>query len=528
MIYVLAGWQPEITDLETDPTFKLIEGFEKSTSEWRVLVPNFVPFLRYLLAEFRQNETDNFIKFYKQIHNISDMEALPLVMDDLSLPSDVEKIYVRNHVILVQAGQKFGEVYFNRFGFIKEVHYFEGAFIRKDLFSDFGFIMNSTYFDEANKLVERRYFDEKGQVVLTEKPNGIRVEKANQAEFDSLFYSNMEEIYSEFLLKNLAHFDPRSDRLIVDGNNQQMMKISQSFPYQEAIVYIYVDNQSQLTELKTADYERLLVGRALVTDSLVKYQQLKLLNPLLAVKSRVIPIFTSQLELGASNTVAEQFLYWRIGSINAEFEQLFEQMLNYSLKNKSIRLIIDAVNMNDVGWLKQRAANFVRHTLNIDIASAEYKFFDEYYTAVEEQKLTAILQEQYNSLKESLVDFEAVEYAYKFSQIIQYRVKPDIETFKNDLATLRLYINFRNDNNSFMQAMVLSSGVPIISEHSSIYFAEDLNGKHLKKAEDLLAIMDFYLLGQGNWNKALVEAVKQIEVNGLEQSMEKWQEALYG
>ncbi|GAK31177.1 hypothetical protein WOSG25_080090 [Weissella oryzae SG25] len=528
MIYILAGWQPEITNLETDSTLKMIEAFEQSNFEWRVLVPNFVPFLRYLLAEFRQSADDNFIKFYKQIQNISDANVIPMVMDDLNLPSDVEKVYGRDQVLLLQNGQRFGEVYFNRFGYVKEVHYFKGEYVQKDLFSDFGFILSSTYLDQTNELIERDYFDEKGQVVLTENSNGIRVDAVNQDKFNRLFYANMEDIYSEFLLKNLKHFDPRSDRLIVDGNSRQMMKVSQTFPYQEAIVYSYVDNHSQLTELKAIDYERLLAGKALVTDSLVKYQQLKLLNPLLALKGKVIPIFTSQLNLGASNTVAEQFIYWRINRVDTEFEQLYKQVLSYLSKEAKIRLIIDTPDANEITRLKDILATFIWQNSHIDVESEDYKLFDKYYTAMARGQITAALQEEFELLKASGEKFEEIKRSYEFYHVIQYRIKPDTETFQNDLKQLRLYVNFRNDTNSFMQSMVLSSGVPILSEYSSIYFVDNLNGKHLSKATDLLSALDFYLNGQNNWNKALVESVKQIEINGLAQAIERWQEVLYG
>lgn len=159
MIYYIADFPAEIDSLEKDPVFNTIKNFELGQFDYRVLIPQFVPFLRYLAAEYGLYDSDRIVRVFDELQDVHQQQGFPLTLTDLVLPPKTEQVYTRQQVLLTRDGQQFGSVSFNRFGFVKQVETTKDDVKRTDVYSDRGFISYSKFHNLQTNDEQKIYYN---------------------------------------------------------------------------------------------------------------------------------------------------------------------------------------------------------------------------------------------------------------------------------------------------------------------------------------------------------------------------------
>ena len=529
MMYFIADLPEDVKSFEKIPLLNMIKNIRNNGLEYKVLLPTLVPFLRYLNSEYKLFDIEQSELIFHHIQNIQLNSGTPLTMNDLDLPNDVEKIYTRNDVLLYKNNEKFGNVKFNRFGFIDQVKYFWKNGSRIDIYSDYGFIISSKLYDESGNLERRIFYDEQENSIFEIKDEQVNIVDTISENFNKRTYSNIEEIINEFLRKALKDFNLKTDYLVIDISNDYLITLSKNFPFPEKIIFVFYGNFTTRILNKIKQISELTQAKALITDSTLLKRTLdqEHINGL-NINTHLIPTFSTQLSLGQSNTLRERVIYWQIDNVDKDFKKTFHKMLRYRLKFDDLRLILNVINQNDIEILKKEVVEFVNNELEINTTSDEFKMIETYFAAELEGQMSIDLKEAFETAKKNIYGFENMITAYSFIHHVDYRFKSLTKINQQDLSISRIYVNFRKTNDAFKESIVLSNGIPFISFQSSIYFKDGKNGNIIKSNNELFDVLSTYLDSNEIWNKALVESVEMINKNSTDQIMSDWGDVIDG
>lgn len=524
MIYIIADLPENIESLEKQPLLNVINNFKTDEFNYKVLFPTLVPFFRYLASEYNFLDDEHFEYVFNHIQNIQLKSGTPLTMNDLELPNGVEKIYTRNNVLLYKNNERFGEVNFNRFGFISSVKYFWNQGSRVDIYSDYGVVTSSNIFDRNENLENQIFYDEQRQSIFEINHNQVNIFETASENFAQGQYSKLEDVKNEFLKKELKNFNFNDDFLVIDIANEYLMRLIQDFPFPERIIFVFYGQTSQSVLNKIVQIPSLNKAKAFITDTPLIKNTLDRMN----VDAVLIPAFPTKLTLGQSNTLAERIIYWQIDNVDVDFKKVFYQMLMYRLKFDDLRLIINCKNKSDMNILNDETIKFVNSELEINTDSDYFKLVEAYYSAEFEGQIPQILRDSFNDAKKHKDGFQKIINAYLFINHIEYRYHSKTQIIQNDLALSRVYVNYRRDDDPFKESIVTSNGIPFISFNQSIYFEDKKNGQIINFNDELFEMLSKYLNSNEEWNKSLVESIDFIQKNASEKIMTDWREVIDG
>lgn len=530
MIYYIADLPAETERLERDPVFNTIKNFELENFDYQVLIPRFVPFLRYLGAEYGMYDSQHIVHVFDQVQDIQQVQGFPFTMNDLLLPHDIELVYTRDQVLLYQGSKRMGQVIFNRFGFVKQVETVQNTGTQLDVYSDRGFIASSQFRDTEGTIQKTIYYNQVGETVLSADQQGVHVAPAKQSLFDHVDYVDMNAIYTEFLDRTLQQFDPVQDYLIINIENEWLLDFARHFKAPKRIIFENIQSNQQLKDETFAKYAAVLDGHTIVTDTPLKAKQLEKLESQAQIKQniRLIPTFVTDLNLGESNALAESYVYWRIKSLDDGVKELFWRMLHYRTDFDDLRLIMDCQGPNDQYVLHGMVERFVNEELQVDTHSNLFAMLQRYYAAVKEHKLMEKQQKAFEQAQKMMPEFKKVDDAYHFMDNVSYRYQSTTQELELDLRVTRVFVDDRPQGDLFIQSRVVGAGIPIISRKPSIYFSDGENGVLIKTDQALFEALSALLVGNGQWNRALVASVDKIKANGTDQLVGSWRDILHG
>lgn len=530
MIYYIADLPANTDSLERNPVFNTIKNFELGDFDYQVLIPRFVPFLRYLGAEYEMYDGAHIVHVFDQIQDIQRVQGFPFTMDDLPLPPKTEPVYTRDQVLLYQGVKRTGQVTFNRFGFVKQVQSILETGTRVDTYSDRGFIASSQFKNQDDTIVRTELYNQDGETILTVDSDGVHVAQAKRSMFDHSNYPTMAALRAEFLNRVLQRFDTTRDYLIINIENEWLLDFAQHFSAPERLIFESIQSDQRLTVATATKYASLLDGRTIVTDSPLKAGALMKLEATAHVQQDIelLPTFLTDLNLGESNTLAESYLYWRIKTVDTKFKSLFWRMLKYRTKYTDLRLIMDLQSEDDQNVLEELVKRFVNEELQVDTGSDLFIMLQKYYKAAREHKLMQGQQKEFEAAQKQLSVFKKVDDAVHFLDNVSYRYKSSTLDLDQDLHFTRVFIDDHPQSDLFMQSRVVGAGIPIISREPSIYFTDGENGALIESNDALFNTLSTYLNGSREWNQALVASVDKINANGTDKLIESWRGILHG
>ncbi|MBK0084546.1 accessory Sec system glycosyltransferase Asp1 [Lactococcus sp. S64] len=525
MLYFLTDWQSK-QPLESDIMFNIHTIFEKNGLETKLINTQLSPFLNYLMNTFGNYDSDHYIQLMDIVSNRFALNSAPLTLNDLHFPSAWERTYTRGSVLLSKEGVIKAEVYFNAFGFVSQVHYPTSLGKEIQVYSEKGTLLTQSSFDASGEAIEQRIYDEGGELILTQWGGVVFIEKAYHKRFEKTIYQSFEEVCIELLHLALIKFNPKEDRLVVDGTNSWIMSLIEGIEFPESVVYIF-SGSIELGFSQVEEHLRLIEnGKAIITDNLRFQEVIMKGKRALQSELHVMPLYPTTLSLGESNNFLEGTVYWQIEAFDSQTSALFEKFLEMKLTTRELCLRIESEEEADEIKVEGYLSHFVAQKFEISLSSPEYGLVKQYYEALENEEMTPGLRDLFQATKQENPMFNRVIDAYVFYTGISFRKSASVDDLKGDFKRVRIFIDHRQKFDFLSHSLAVSAGIPILSKTPSPYLINGKNGLLYEGDKDLVEAVRAYLTDPDLWNQSLVESVEVIENNSAEGLIEKWKEVL--
>lgn len=528
MIYFLTDWHLEIENFEADILFNIIQTFNTYGEETAIVNMSPAPFMNYFTNQFDFKQSEHILGLFDYLIEKRAYISAPLGINDLILPKNYEKTYTNNQVLLSMDGIVKGEVYFNPYGFVSQVHYLLENGKEVDTYSERGFILSKEILNAFSEVKERQFFNELGQLIFTEYPIGVTISSDYLDVFHKKVYDSYKNVCIEMMNNILKQFNPKVDDIILDGTNLALMEIVRGFAYPENIIYVVSGKSQRIVEQISPFIDLFEKSQCIITDNTSVESQIKEVIPSAVINKKVqlLPSYSTVLNLGESNTYREQYIYWKIEHFSLDVKVRLLEFLREKIAAEELCLLIDSKIRTDAGHIQKTVEDFVCQTFEVQLDTSEYTLVQEYYEALEKEEMTQTLREQFTEAKSILPNFINFINAYLFIQGIEFRYHPEVQHFREDLRKTRIFVDQREEEEYFSHSLAVSAGIPLILAKPSPYLIEQKNGVILKESQEVVhAVMD-YINNVDLWNKNLVESVEIIQNYSVEGLMLKWRDIL--
>lgn len=530
MNYFISDWKQEDNDWEKDQSLNVVKLFLENELEHQLILINYMPFLRYKIQE-HNIFSKSYWRIFDVMQNIRILDGHPLSIDDFDFSENVERIYSPLGIILRQDDETFGEVRFNHYGCIEKIIYFEAEEDYSNYYDDRGFLSTREITDKSGKLLRREYFNELGEKTITEHVDEIKrviIEKNGSKHFKKAHYNSIDEMIVETLLFMLSKMDKKMDNLIA-VTSATVEEITERLKNQIAIIRIITADQS-LEQFGTKELENILRdSKAVVAETTRKYKELSDFFEATACQKnaniRKIPMFTTRLALGNSNSVVQLISYWRVGELTEETLLAHTLVLKNLIANQKYSFIFQVNSLAEQYTLQEAQTDFIDSHFGINSDSDDYQKAAHYIQAKRNRHLfesdeLAVEELRNTDAWKNLVD---AENAYSR---IEFRVNPNLESIQHDFYEARLFIDLNKEYDLQIQALAVSAGIPLLLKQETDYLINKKNGLLIQKISDFSVGLDYFLNHLSNWNTSLVESVSIIEAFGPNSTIEKWRELL--
>jgi len=526
MLYFLTDWSSESPQLESNILFNINTIFQEGGFETKLINTHFSPFLNYYMNKFESYDSDHFISLMNTVTDRFTLNYAPLILNDLDFPKDWERTYTRGSVLLSEEGIIKAEVYFNSFGFVSQVHYPTSLGKEIQVYSEKGTLLTQSSFNSSGEAIEQRIYDEGGQLILTQWGEDVFIEATYQKRFKKKTYKSYKEVCMELLPLALVNFNPKEDRLIVDGTNDWVMSLIEGIEFPESVVYIF-SGPSEPCHSQVVEHLSLIEnGKAMITDNLRFQAAIEKVKGPLQSKLYFMPLFPTALRLGESNNFLEGIVYWQIEAFNSQISALFEKFLELKLSTPELCLTLESEKAIDETKVDTHLSYFITKNFEISLSSYEYGLVKQYYEALENEEMTPGLRDLFQVNKRENPMFNRVIEAYVFYTGISFIKSASVDDLKADFKRVRIFIDDRQKYDFLSHSLAVSAGIPILSKTPSPYLVHGKNGLLYEEDEDLVKAVRAYLTDPDLWNQSLVESVEVIENNSAEGLIEKWKEVL--
>lgn len=527
MIYFLTDWQSEMDRLESNILFNVNKIFNEGGIETKMINTQFSPFSNYFTNHFEFYDSDHFTNLLDAVTDRFALCYAPLILKDLEFPKTWEKVYTRNNVLLTKEGEVKAEVFFNSFGFVSQVHYLSSLGKEIDIYSEKGVVLLKQKFNNDGEQVEQQIFDEGGQLILTQWNDYVFIDNSYKSHFKRSTYSTFKEVCMELVNSSLVNFNPKEDRLIIDGTSNWLMELIEAFQYPESIVYIFTGSTVECLSQLNHHLQFIEKGKSIITDNIHFLNELKR-NDFYPIKNklRYIPLYPTTLMLGESNTYLEEYVYWQIEQFDSQISALFQKFLQMKMEVRDLCLIIDIKEEGDEDKIKMLLESFVVKNFEVILTSPEYELVKKYYEALRNEEMTAGLKELFQKFKKEDKEFSRIIESYLFYTGISFKKNVAFQELKTAFGKVRVFIDQREKYEFLSHSLAVSAGIPLLSKKASPYLINGKNGILYKDIKEVIEGVKDYLSDHDLWNKNLVESVELIENNSANGLLEKWKENL--
>lgn len=499
MIYFIGDWLPEANDLNLDGIFTLIDTFDQSEIDYKIIIPKFIPFLRYAWNEHGFFDEKHVVQIADYLRAFKTTMDLPMTAAGLDLANNVEKIYGNSGILLMKNGQSYGKIRFNKYGYVSEVQFFlNGRHKQVDFYSDHGFIYRTDYLDAEGNLTEAHIYSDQGRRMMHIRSEGINIDDNLNGVFEQETYQSFSDIYHEFLRHTLVDFDRRNDQVIVDASKVELVEMLDQVDMQLNIIYLL--NDSTFNSLSDDRKKDLLARGQVVVES--RHAQRELAKSA-SGKTHLIPTFPTEINFGTSNTTVKQDIFWQMDQVD---DDLVKRTFDYCLKQDTVSLSIEVGVLADVEHFEWLTDRYI-----VDNFGISFKDMNE-------------------NLEIELLPKELLKRVGEANSL-RNRIKVHFGLPENERLAIikqaRLYVDLTGRPNNYVHALVASTGLPLISTYQSQYLSNGRNGRLIQAGDDVIKAFEYYLEQDSHWNQALVESVSIIEANSITQLSNEWRKLLY-
>ena len=502
MITFVPSWQGASSgEVSTDDLIGLIQSLQSTQEDYRLIVGDYLPNLRYFLHRFGLLES-HYVSLFDQLQGFEGTFQAPLTLEDLDFPQGVHYAYTPFSILVYERGQLLGEVFQAEGAHISEVRHFkEGNLISSSIYDDRGFLSSRRIFEDGvHTLTE--YLDREGSCIFVhfQEDDGCAVNYENTRGLVRKYYESLDALVFECLEAELRRQAASKIVLSVKEKNREL--VSRSI-FLEQMVLSYFDRRIALSN-ETNYLDQFLVqhSRAVVVNSEVLYHGLEEFSGERKTLHKISP-FDTRFTLSASQEMKEEVLYWDsrqqpLQEAKDTVAILFDFMVERMTEEERSFKVVVRVNPDQAAYLPSFYTSLVRD------------HFPEEMALIDERGLDSVGE---NGLEDVfLKDFKTRVFFVK-ALLESFEVEPfvnDEKLFKI-LHETRLVLDLGTRPDLFTQIAGISSGLPQINRVATDYVLAQKNGHLITELQELPEVLAYYLDSLRTWQSARVHSVQQMK-----------------
>ncbi|MCI2172285.1 accessory Sec system glycosyltransferase Asp1 [Schleiferilactobacillus perolens] len=535
MNFIVPQWEPDAQAMPNDNFVHLAQLARNTELSLTLLLLNEAPGLRYQL-NFNGLVGMPWWSVFDAIQDIPLREGLPFDPADIPIPENSDLIYDFAQVLIVQDDRLLGRIYQHPNVGVWDVWWqTDNGGHRVDQYDDRGFVSTRTWLDADKQVIKKEWLDVTGEWVLRQTDRVIVAPQALDR-FKHSDYPDIRSVVGEYLANYLG--ESKDENTLIGLANDESVAMSPFIP-QNVTSHYFVTNTQDTAIDKLAPHTDSFITQTTILTRKVK-ARLKDVSGSNRVQVRTIPPFSTHLQLGHSNEVAEVITYWHVNGLDkAVADTIFNHFLEQFERDDDIRLIVDADNDEQTDHFQQAALIFAAKKAGIDLDS---HMFARIQSAVSGSELppeepdatspevtTAVeMAAVAGDAKETVAaeEKELIGRVQAFLARIEYQVQADYEQVTQSFATARQLVDIGSNPDLFMQIAAISAGIPQINLVETGYVKNGENGIIIEQLADFAKAADYYLNSLAPWNEALVANAHLIDQYSEQHTQSLWQEVL--
>ncbi|MFK4942993.1 accessory Sec system protein Asp1 [Lactococcus garvieae] len=504
MIYFVPAWNKKIqSGLSTDDLMGQIQSFMSSDIEYKILISDYMPELRYFLHRYDLLES-NYVSIFDELQTNEHVEQKSLALKDLNFPDAVTFSYTSFNILVYQQEALIGQITLGEASYISEVTYISGGEVTLvEIYDDRGFISSRDIYEDGT-FCYKEYLNQQGHwVIRTYKDETCEVNKEYPAGLKQRYYENLEEIKFEKLESYYEQLGAE-DSIIVSLTEKNLPYLQKSKGLPKMTLSLFgnrlsskVKNQKGLEEVAAQCF-------AVIVDSNQNMQKVKAFTE--ESKIHRISPYDTRFELSRTHELKEEVIYFESRGMTEEaIGQSIEILFSYLVDvfdncdvERSFRIIIRMASYPLVSTFSEKI-----RALFIEKFPEEMPLVEELLPMLTgENSIDATL------LKKTNPEVKGVMQLWKSFDL--QIINSDYELFKiiNDT---RLIIDLREEPDLFTQIAGISAGIPQINQIATEYVQSYKNGLVLADWNELYQGLSYYLDQLKHWQEARMFAVQQIK-----------------
>lgn len=526
MIYFIPAWGAgQLQGFNTDEMIGPIRSFMETGEDYKVIVKDYIPELRYFLHRFDLLES-NFYSVYDVLQGTEARDQKQITFEDLNFPEDAYFIYTPFNLLVYQGEACIGTITLGEASQILEVtYYLEENKQRIEVYDDRGFLSQRKYFEQGIHS-ETEILDGEGEwVVRVLYPQGqCLINEKNSKGLVKKVYESEEELQFE-VLEKLFHSMETHDRLMVSVTNQNIIPIKNS-PYLKRMTLSFFQSRFNFEseEAKALLCELAPQTNGFLLDSEASLKKVsKMLPKEEKEKLHHLTPYDTRFELSLSQELKEEVLYLEArknneDDLNLILSILMEYIKNVLFKEENQRLfkvLIRVVSHEE----KQRLEQSIEEHL-FEAFPKEMELLEKLPPSTQGENTVELekLQTQFPSILPVM--------SLKATWDIQV-IQNEADIFKNIQHT-RLVIDLSHAPDLFTQVAGISAGIPQINRVKSEYVKNHKNGWIIENLNEFPQALDYYLETLRHWQEARAYSAQEIKHFSGPQLQEKLRKIVGG
>lgn len=503
MITFVPSWQGvSAGEVSMDDLIGPIQSFYNLQADYRIVVSDYLPQLRYFLHRFGLLES-NYVSLFDKLQGFEECLQKALTLKDLDFPESVSYTYTPFSILVYQKGLKIGEVHMGAGGHISEVAHYQDSVLRSsDIYDDRGFLSSRRFFEKGEH-VSTEYLDEYGERIFLHflKEDECLVNVNNSKTLLRNHYASVNDLVFELLEAELSQSGAHNIMIAVHKGNRKILNRSL---FLERMVLSYFKNRVPLNqETRLIDQFLVLKARGIIVDSESLAQYFKTLTETKEKIHKISP-FDTRFNLSISQELKEEVLYFDL------------RKTENSINQDIIRYTFDYIQE------KMSQDEERRFKVNIRTEPVQVSHLEHFYNQLMLVKFSEemILLEEFEkegSGENEIEDLLLEETKKQIAFVKALQESFEIVTFESDetlfklLYETRLMLDLSSFPDLFTQIAGITSGLPQINCITTDYVQARKNGWIINEIETLPEVFDYYLESLEHWQEARAFSVQQIK-----------------
>lgn len=502
MIIFIPSWEDiSKRELSTDDLVGQIRAVMESEENYKILMSEYIPNLRYFLHRYDLLEA-NYENVFDLLQGFVGSEQRRVTLDELNFPLQSELFYTPRGLIIYFEHQKVGEVYFGEAGQIKEVKYFKNSLLKKvAIYDDRGMISSRQFFIKGSNESFIEYLDINKEWIFREYKKGGKciVNLENNHNLNQKSYPNIKALKFELIRKNIQKIDGKKEIIVaVTDDNLEIIYRSTLLSH---ITLSFFEKRYSFA------FDNHLILRSLLAqvNSIIveSHSNLTQLSSFTCRKIHQVSPFDTRFNLSVSQELKEEVIYFETRGLSTHsFTKYFNTLLTYlyeapnsELTSRSFKIIL-------------RVEERRRSELKTLISNLLVQHFPQEYNEVDVFKS--------NQSMENTIDYEEVPLSQggKRVKVISEGINLLIINQEEDLfraiSEARIIIDLSEEPDLFTQIAGISAGIPQINQTETEYIISKKNGLVVSDEKSFYSSLHYYLESLTHWQEARVHAVQQI------------------